>query len=160
MVFAPLEHAQTPVPVGCGPRPRAHGVIVVKHHIPVDAVPPSLQELVLARDSVVHHPRVLPCVDAENGLHVNGPGGQVLRVLGVGAHGTGKLVTQRGIGGVGGHVDGLPPRVGGRVGGAGVVGTEDLEHTVALKVLGEPDKTGAEHGAGGSQEVQLKGLDR
>lgn len=60
---------------------------------------------------------------------------------------------------MGGHVDGLPPRVGGRVGRAGAVGAEDVHHAFAFEVLGEPDKSGAEHRACCGQEIQLQGLD-
>lgn len=77
----------------------------------------------------------------------------------MGAHRAGELVAQLGLGGVSGHVDGLAPGVGGRVGRAGVVSAENLHHTLALEVLGEPDETGAEHGVGGGQEVELEGLD-
>ena len=60
---------------------------------------------------------------------------------------------------MGGHVDGLAAGVGGRVGGAGVVGAEDLHQTITLEVLGEPDETRTEHGVGGGKEVELQGLD-
>ena len=102
---------------------------------------------------------MLPGVYAQNGLDVDGTGSQVLLVLGVGSHGTGELVAERRVGGVGSHVDRLPPGVGSRVGRAGVVGTEDLHQTFALEVLGKPDETRAEHGVGGSQEVKLEGFD-
>lgn len=101
---------------------------------------------------------MLPGVDAQNGLDVDGTGGQVLLVLGVGSHGTGELVAERRVGGVGGHVDGLPPGVSGWVGRAGVVGAEDLHQTLALEILGEPDEARAEHGVGSGQEVELEGF--
>lgn len=102
---------------------------------------------------------MFPGVDAQDGLDVDGTGGQVLLVLGVGTHRSGELVAERCVGGVGGHVNGLPPGVGSRVGRAGVVGAEDLHQTLALEVLGEPDEAGTEHGVGGGQEVELKGFD-
>lgn len=88
---------------------------------------------------------MLPCVNTENRLHVDGTGREALLVLGMGAHRTGELVAQLCLRGVGGHVDGLPPGVGGRVGRAGAVGAEDVHHAFALEVLGEPHESGAEH---------------
>jgi len=159
--FSRSKHAHAAIPVGRAPRTldRADGIVVVKHHIPVDPIPPALQVLVLSRDTVVHHPGVLPGVNTQNGLNVDGTGGQVLLILGMGTHRSGELVAERCVGRVGGHVNGLPPRVGSRVGRAGVVGAEDLHQTLALEVLGEPDEAGAEHGAGGGQEVELEGFD-
>lgn len=146
MIFN-LKHAHTPMTVDGAARVlhRADSIVVVEDHIPVNPIPPALEVLVLAGNTVVHHPRVLPGVNTENGLHVDGAGREVLLVLGVGAHRTGELVAQLGLRGVGGHVDGLPPGVGGRVGGAGAVGAEDVHHAFALEVLGEPDESGAEH---------------
>lgn len=155
------KHTQTPAPSSRGTRPlhRRNSIVVIKHNVPVNPIPPALQVLILTRDTVVHHPRVLPGVDTQNGLYVNGTGGQVLLVLRVGAHGSGELVAERRIGGVGSHVDGLTTGVGGWVGGAGVVGAEDLHEALALEVLGEPDEARAEHGAGGCEEVELEGFD-
>lgn len=87
MIFG-LEHAHTPIAVGGAPRAlqRTDGIVVVEDHIPVNPIPPPLEVLVLAGDTVVHHPSVLPGVDTENGLHVEGAGGEALLVLGVGAH--------------------------------------------------------------------------
>lgn len=124
---------------------RANGVVVIEDHIPVDPAPPTLQVLVLAGNTVVHHPCVLPGVDAENGLHVDGARGEALLILGMSTHRAGELVTQLGLRGVGGHVNGLPAGVGGRVRGAGTVGAEDVHHSLALEVLGEPYESGTEH---------------
>lgn len=138
---------------------RADGVVVVNDHIPVDPVPPSLQVLRLACDAIIHHPHVLPRVNAENRLNVHGAGSDVLLVSRVGAHRAGVLVAEGGVGGVRGHVDGLAARVGGRVGGPSIVGAENVHHTLALQVLSEPDETWAEHGVCRREEVELEGFD-
>lgn len=146
MIFN-LKHAHTPMTVDRAARVlhRADSIVVVEDHIPVNPIPPALEVLVLAGNTVVHHPRVLPSVNTENGLDVDSAGSEALLVLGMGTHRAGELVAQWGLRGVGGHIDGLPPGVGGRVGRAGAVGAEDVHHAFALEVLGEPDKSGAEH---------------
>jgi len=156
-----LKHAHTPIPVNGGPRAllRANGVVVVEDHIPVNPIPPALEVLVLSGNTIVHHPCVLPGVDAENGLDVDGAGGKALLVLGVGAHGSSELVAQLRLGGVGGHIDRLPPGVGGWVGRAGAVGAENVHQAFALEVFSEPHEAGAEHCACCRQEIQLQGLD-
>ena len=106
---------------------------------------------------------MLPRVDAEDGLHVDGAGGHGLLVRGVGrvgAHRAGVLVAQGRVRAVGRHVDRLSPRVRRRVGRAGVVGAEDVHQAFALEVLGQPHEARAEHGVGGGQEVELERLDR
>lgn len=155
--FSRLKHAQTPIPVSRAPRPlhRANRIVVIKHDVPVNPIPPPLQILLLAGNAIVHHPRMLPGVDTQNGLHVDGAGGKALLVLRVRTHGAGELVAEGCIGRVGGHVDGLAPGVGGRVGRTGVVGAEDLHQALALEVLGQPDEAGAEHGVGGGEEIHL-----
>lgn len=126
--FSRLKHAQTPVPVSRAPRALhgANSIVVVKHNVPVNPIPPPLQVLLFSGNTVVHHPRVLPGVDTKNRLHINGAGGKALLVLGVSTHGAGELVAEGCVGRVRGHVDGLATGVGGRVGGTGVVRTEDL----------------------------------
>lgn len=132
------KHSQTPAPSSRGTRPlhRRNSVVVIKHNVPVNPIPPTLQVLILTRDAVVHHPRVLPGVNTQNRLYVNGTGSHVLLVLRMGAHGSSELVAERRIGGVGGHVDGLTAGVGGWVRRAGVVGAEDLHEALALEVFG------------------------
>jgi hypothetical protein len=146
MIFN-LKHAHTPMTVDGAARVlhRADSIVVVEDHIPVNPIPPALEVLVLAGNTVVHHPRVLPSVDTENGLHVDSARGEALLVLGMGTHRPGELVAQWGLRGVGGHIDGLPPGVGGRVWRASAVGAEDVHHAFALEVLSEPDESGAEH---------------
>lgn len=146
MIFN-LKHAHTPMTVDGAARVlhRADSIVVVEDHIPVNPIPPALEVLVLAGNTVVHHPRVLPSVDTENGLHVDSAGSEALLVLGMGTHRAGELVAQWGLRGVGGHIDGLPPGVGGRVWRASAVGAEDVHHAFALEVLSEPDESGAEH---------------
>ena len=81
-------HAQGPRNGSSGLRTprRSNGVVVIEDNVPVDAVPPALQVLLLTSNTVVHHPGVLPSVDTEDGLDINGTGGEVLLVRGVGAH--------------------------------------------------------------------------
>lgn len=102
---------------------------------------------------------MLPSVHAQNRLHVNGTGSEALLVLGVSTHRASELVAEGRVGGVGGHVNGLTSGVGGWVGRTGVVCAEDLHQALALQVLSQPDKTGAEHGVGSGQEIHLQGLD-
>lgn len=142
-----LEHAHTPTSVIGVPRAllRTNGVIVIKDHVPVNPIPPALEVLILTGDTVVHHPRVLPGVDAQNGLDVEGTGCENLVILGVGAHRSSKLVAKLGFGSVGGHVDWLAPRVGSWVGRASAVCAEDVHHAFTLEVFGEPYEAGTEH---------------
>lgn len=142
-----LKHAHTPMTVDGAARVlhRADSIVVIEDDIPVNPIPPALQVLVLASNAVIHHPGVFPGVDTEDRLHVDGAGREALLVLRVGTHRAGELVAQLGLRGVGGHVGGLPPGVGGRVGRAGAVGAEDVHHALALKILGKPYKSGSEH---------------
>lgn len=87
-------------------------------------------------------------------------GCQSRRVLRVAAHRPSKLVPERCIGRLRVHVDLLSSRVGGGIGGTGVVRAEDLEHAFLLEVLGQPNETRAEHCAGGGQEVELQRFER
>lgn len=141
-------------------RPSLDGLVVLRNMVPVNPVPPPLQILGLSTNTVVHHPCVFPSVDAENRLHVHSTGREVLLVLRVSAHRAGKLVTQRSIRRLGGHVDALAPGVRRWVGRAGVVGAVDVQQAFSLQVLAQPHESGAEHGVGGSQEIEFQGLNR
>lgn len=129
------------------------GIVIVLNHIPVNTIPPALEVLVLSGDTVVHHPSVLPGVDAQNGLDIEASRRKVSRVFGVAAHESG----EPGLGS--GHVVGLAASVGGWVGRAGAVCAEDVQHAFALEVLGEPHKARTEHGACCCKEIHLEGVD-
>lgn len=74
------------------------------------------------------------------------------------AHRSCELVAQRRFRRVRVHVDGLLPRVRGRVWRSGVVRAEDVHQALAVQVLGEPHETRTEHRVGGCQEIQLQRL--
>ena len=130
------------------------------HDIPVDPVPPPLQVLSLARNTVVHQPHMFPGVHAQNGMHIDGPRCQAFLVWRVSAHRTGVLVTKRGIARVGSHVDGLSPGVRRRVRRTGVIRAEDVHQSFPLQILSQPHETGAEHGVGRGQKVELQRFNR
>lgn len=139
---------------------RGHSLVVLIHGLPVDPVPPSLQILLLAGDAVVHQPHMLPGVDAQDGLDIKRTGRQALLVRGVVAHRTRELVAQRSVRVLGVHVDGLSPRMGGRVGRPGTVRADNLNQALPFQVLGQPDESWTEHGVGSGQKVLLQGLYR
>lgn len=59
-----------------------------------------------------------------------------------------------------GHVDGLSSGVSRRVRRSRVVRAEDVQEAFPLEVLGQPDKTGAKHGVGRGEKVELEGFNR
>lgn len=130
------------------------------HNLPVDPVPPPLQVLSLARNTVVHQPHMFPGVHAQNGMHVHRTRCQAPLVCRVSTHRTGVLVTKRGIAVVGGHVDGLSPGVRRRVRRAGVIRAENVHQPFPLQVLSQPHETGTEHGVGRGQKVELQRFNR
>lgn len=93
-------------------------------------------------------------------MHIHSTWSQALLVRRVSTHRTGVLVTQRGIAGVGGHVDGLSPGVGCRVRRAGVIRAENVHQPFPLQVLSQPHETGTKHGVGRGQEVELQRFNR
>ena len=141
-------------------RPSLDGLVVLRDMVPVNPAPPPLQILSLTTNTVVHHPCVFPSVDAENRLHVHGAGREMLLVLRVSAHRAGKLVTQRSIRRLGGHVDALAPGVRRWVRRAGDVGAVDVQQAFSLQVLAKPHESGPEHGVGSSQEIEFQGFNR
>lgn len=140
--------------IPAGPR-GTNRLIVFIYHLPVDPIPPPFEELGLTGDTVVHHPNVLPGVNAEDGMDIDGTGGQVLLVLRMWAHGTRIHVAQRSIRAVRGHIHRLPPGVGSGIRRAGVVCAEYVYQTFPFKVLGQPHKSRTKHGIRSGQEVHL-----
>lgn len=130
------------------------------HSVPIDPVPPPFQILGLTTNTIVHQPHMLPGVDAENRLHVQSTGCQVLLVRRVGAHRPGVTVAHRCVWRVGGHVNCLSSGVRGGVGRAGVVSAEDVQQSFSFQVLCQPHEAGSEHGVGRGQEVELQRFNR
>lgn len=75
--------------------------------VPVNPIPPPFQILVLACNTIVHHPYMLPCVHTENGIDMQATGCQSGAIVRVKTHGSSMLITDRGFRRLRVHVDGL-----------------------------------------------------
>ena len=157
------------------------------HLVPIDAIPPLIQERLLARNPFLPQPRVLPRADAQQHrivlsthpcLPLLGPRRRarepriaVGMVLGVSLRGNGVrqarrvglgVVAREDVGRLRGHVDGLHAPVRGWQRGAGNVRREQLERGRDLGLGGwshlhEPDVARAEHGVGGGEHLGAQG---
>ena len=129
--------------------------------LPVNHLPPGLGVGHLAAraalaDAPVEQPRVLPGVEAQQGLELDAAGGQLTGALLVGED----LVAEVRAGGTAVaervHVDRLGAPVGARVRRAGEVGGQQA--VVAGPGADEPDEAGAEHGGRSKDELAAEGL--
>ena len=127
---SPLPSLQRP------PHPRIDIAHILLHHIPVDALPPRLEELPLPAHAIVPQPHMLPRVDPEQHLQVlaarrelGAPARRRVRADRAGRAVQVQRVRLRiraagDVRGRGGHVARLLPEVRARVGGAGDVGRQ------------------------------------
>lgn len=143
----------------------------ISDHVPVDAVPPRLQILLLLEHSPIWHVDVLPCVDAQNRSNIDSTWSDLLvgAELTVHAYSVGNWHVGNGLltevvggvvcvwdGGLSVQVLRLAAPVRAWVWGAGDVCGEDGEF--ALLSLYEPDVAWTEHGVGGGDELAAEGL--
>ena len=144
----------------------------ISNNVPVDAVPPRLQVLLLLEHAPIRHVNVLPCVNTQNWSNVNSTWRDLLigtelsvHTDSVGNWHVGNSLLAEVVGGVvcvwdsglGVQVRGLAAPVCAWVWGAGNVCGEDGEF--ALLGLDKPDVARAEHGVGSGDEFAAEGLD-
>lgn len=171
-----LSSSPTPLPLsGILPYELGRSELVasrISNNVPVDAVPPRLQVLLLLEHSPIWHVDVLPCVDTQNWSGINTAWCDLLVAAelavhtdGVGNWHVGNGLLAEVVGGVvcvwdsglSVHVLGLAAPVCAWVWGAGDVCGEDGEF--ALLGLDEPDVAWTEHGVGGGDHLAAESLD-
>ena len=132
---------------------------LIIHSLPIDPLPPSLQELLLASNPVIHHPSMFPRTYTQHrrNLHPTRrqpplpptrPSKAARPILYLCL----PIILR-------GHIDALLPPVGTRIRRTREVGVHDAQLGI-LVLAHEPDETWAEHGGCRGEELGPEGLQR